>query len=347
MKHVLEPAFRDEQHGRYVARIRDSQALQKLNEMARDLAGLFLVVLVRINDRMVELHPAGGDGDLPPFCQVYRSSPLGEKRCRTCRSLVAFGACYRGPIEYACHGGVSVVAAPAVRRDGTRSERVVVASCSFAQHSRERGWSLAKKHANGLGLDLRRLKRAYFELPMVSEERRRIARGITGAAAALLGEFEDQAGTDLDDNSKASNTQDLDSQLSRIGLTRDPSHKPEGGSVGSILVDHVIAMVKRDPSMPYHVSNVARAAHVTPNYFSALFAKHTGQTFSKFLSEQRVLYACDILRDIRLTVGEVAHRAGFRDSAYFSRRFKEVMGIAPSAWRAQIPDSEFDQIPLD
>jgi AraC-like DNA-binding protein len=347
MKHVSVPAFRDEQHECYVGRIRDSQALQKLNELARDLAGLFLVVLVRIDDRMVELHPAGGDEDLPPFCQVYRSSTLGEKRCRTCRSLVAFGACYRGPIEYACHGGVSVVAAPAVRRDGTRSERVVVASCSFAQHSRERGWSLAKKHAYGLGLDLRRLKRAYFELPAVSEERRRIARGITDAAAALLGEFEDQAGADLDDNNKASNTQDFDSQLSRIGLTRDPSHKREGGSVGSILVDHVIAMVKRDPSMPYHVSNVARAAHLTPNYFSALFAKHTGQTFSKFLSEQRVLYACDILRDIRLTVGEVAHRAGFRDSAYFSRRFKEVMGIAPSAWRAQIPDSEFDQIPLD
>jgi len=58
-----------------------------------------------------------------------------------------------------------------------------------------------------------------------------------------------------------------------------------------------------------------------------------------FLSEQRVLHACELSRDIRLTVGDVARRAGFRDPAYFSRRFKEVTGTAPADWRVRILDS--------
>ena len=340
MKYAASSPAGDENLRRFTERIRSSRALQKLNEVAQSLSGLFLVILVRIDDQMVELFPAGGEGGLPSFCRVFRETVLGQKRCLTCRSLVAFGACYRGLIEYACHGGVSVVAAPAVRRDGTRSERVVVASCAFAQQSHARGWPLAKEHAGHLGVDMKELKRAYFELPAATEEKQQFARGITDAAASLVGEFEDQLENEPEGRQVAGDG--LDSFWTAIGLTRDRSYKQEGGSVGSVLVDQVIAMVKRDPSMPYHVSSIARAAHVTPNYFSALFSKHTGQTFRVFLSEQRVLYACDLLRDIRLTVADVAGRAGFHDPAYFSRRFKEVTGSAPTDWRTRTLEQGLD-----
>ena len=319
----------------FAERIQNDGALRKLNEISQNLSGLFLVILVRVANQMVELYSAGGEGEFPHFCQVYRGSAEGEMRCRTCRSQVAFSACYRGLIEFACHGGVSVIAAPVTRRDGTRSDRIVVASCSFAQQSHERGWSLVRKHANHQGMDIKELKRAYFELPTVSEERRNLARGITEAAASLLGTYEEQFACDPDGASTARIGQDLDSCWPGFGLTRDPSYKPQGGSVGSILVDQVIALVRRDPSLPYSVSSIARSAHVTPNHFSTLFSKHTGQTFRTFLSEQRCLLARELLRDIRVPVSEVAHRVGFRDSAYFSRRFKAVIGSSPTEWRVR------------
>ena len=331
--------------------IRGDRALQKLNELAKDITGLFLVVLVRIDDQLVELYPAGGETELPPFCQVYRSASQGMRRCLTCRSLVAFGACYRGLIEYACHGGVSVIAAPAMRRDGMVSRRVVVASCSFAHSSHATGWPLVKTHAQGLGARLKELRRAYSELPVVTEQLRHVARGITEVAASMVGEIEEKLEREnrsdehaASDGKQRGNT-DLQGLWSPLGLARDRSFKQEGKPAGSVLVDLVVAMVKRDPSMPYSVTNIARAARVTPNHFSMLFSKHTEQTFQAFLTEQRIRRACDLLRNLSLDIAEVAHRSGFPDPAYFSRRFKRATGSTPTDWRTNLPRSEVDRTP--
>ncbi|MCC6489414.1 MAG: helix-turn-helix domain-containing protein [Candidatus Hydrogenedentes bacterium] len=320
--------------------LREDAALGKLNDICQELSGLTLVILMRVDNEIVELHPAGRDECLPEFCQAYRSTVRGEERCRTCRSLVAFSACYRGLVEFACHGGVSVIAAPAVRRDGTRSERIVVAACLFAQQPHDQGWPLIRKYARDLGPNLKRLKQAYFELPAMSSERLHTVREVTEAAALLAGAAEELFESDLGQSGTNRAAQDLESCWPGIELTRDPSYKPQGGSVGSVLVGQVTAMVKRDPSMPFTVKSVAEAAHVTPNHFSMLFRKHTGQTFREFLSEQRCFLACDLLRDVRIPVGEVARRAGFRDSAYFSRRFKTVTGKSPTEWRLSTAEFE-------
>ncbi len=46
-----------------------------------------------------------------------------------------------------------------------------------------------------------------------------------------------------------------------------------------------------------------------------------------------MLEAARLLRFTDLTVGEVAHRAGFADPLYFSRAFKRHAGEAPMAYR--------------
>ena len=46
-----------------------------------------------------------------------------------------------------------------------------------------------------------------------------------------------------------------------------------------------------------------------------------------------MLEAARLLRFTDLTVGEVAHRAGFTDPLYFSRAFKRHAGEPPMAYR--------------
>lgn len=330
---MYEPDGSPNSYRDFTEGIRKCRALRELNESLQRLTGLQLLILLRLSDRLVEVHPAGCDVDLPPFCKEFRSTPQGRDKCLTCRSLIAFGACYRGRIEFACHGGLTVIAAPAVRHDGSYSKRAVIVACAFTHESRERGWCSVRTLAARLGIDLRNLKRGYDSFPSSSEEARNVVHEICGVGAALVGDLEERFLGDLIDDAQSGQVQDVDSVWPAIGLTRDRSYRPEGGSVGSLLVEHVIAMVKRDPSMPFHVSSVARAAHVSANYFSALFRRHTGQTFGEFLTEQRILRACELLPDVRLTVGEVSRCAGFHDPAYFSRRFKEVMGKSPTEWR--------------
>lgn len=335
MRDLSEPNPSLRSSRNFAVGIRNCRALRELNDSSKRLTGLQLIVLIRTGNSVVELHPAEGEYALPLFCQAYRSTPQGLQKCRTCRSLIAFGACYRGLIEFACHGGLSVIAAPAIRHDGSRSKCAVLVACAFTHQSRERGWDCVRRHATEPGMNLNTLRKGYDRLPVVSHESLRVSREICGIGAVLLGELEERLLIEHEDYEKSNQYGASSPVWPDLAAARDPSFKPEHGSIGSPLVDYVIAMVAHDPTMPHSVSAIARDAHVTPNHFSMLFKKHTGLTFREYLSKQRIHHSCELLHDVRLSVAQVAIRAGFRDPAYFSRRFREVMGTSPTNWRLE------------
>jgi AraC family transcriptional activator of pobA len=49
-----------------------------------------------------------------------------------------------------------------------------------------------------------------------------------------------------------------------------------------------------------------------------------------------MLEAARLLRFSEMSVGEIAHRAGYGDQLYFSRAFKRQFGEAPSAYRERL-----------
>lgn len=81
---------------------------------------------------------------------------------------------------------------------------------------------------------------------------------------------------------------------------------------------------------------IARAAHMSPNHFSALFHQHMGQSFSTYVAWMRISLAQELLRDFTLSIREVAERAGFDDANYFARRFRQKTGLSPRRWRSAL-----------
>jgi AraC-like DNA-binding protein len=325
---------------RFTAEACASPILGRLDAMARELAGAMLVVYLRSRDRVLALYPAATPGSFPEFCDVIRETLEGRRHCATCRSLVTLGACYRGMLEYRCHGGISIVAAPALRPDGTPSRSVAVAACAFAQEDRREGWAATREDSRPLGVDLVALRRAYNHLPVLTSERLRLAKSIVGVTAAAVGEIRRSAagrpGRPIDgpDNGAGDSLLDvLERDLSAaLYLSRDRAPDNEEGQ-GSSLVEHVRLMVCRDPELPYSVAGIAKAARITPNHFSALFRKHTGRTFVSFVREERLRLAQELLRDLTLNVSEVAQRCGFSDPGYFTRCFRKYVGATPGRWR--------------
>lgn len=81
------------------------------------------------------------------------------------------------------------------------------------------------------------------------------------------------------------------------------------------------------------LEEVASVAHMTVQSFCRYFKKRTRKTYVQFLTEMRVSYACKQLQQEDLTITNICHMAGFNNLSNFNRKFKEVMGLTPSAYR--------------
>jgi two-component system response regulator YesN len=78
------------------------------------------------------------------------------------------------------------------------------------------------------------------------------------------------------------------------------------------------------------IQRVANAVGLSYTWFSSMFKKETGQTFNNFLLNARIEYAKYLLDKKACKIYEVAEISGFRDSQYFSKVFKKIVGMTPT-----------------
>ena len=81
------------------------------------------------------------------------------------------------------------------------------------------------------------------------------------------------------------------------------------------------------------LQSISKEFDINANYVSQLFKKEMGTTFTEYLTNLRIDYACKLLATTALTLIEIAEKSGYDDYFYFSRIFKKVKGISPSAYR--------------
>ena len=61
----------------------------------------------------------------------------------------------------------------------------------------------------------------------------------------------------------------------------------------------------------------------------------TGKTPLQFIRDIKIELACQMLKNHTTSVSEVANRLGYTDSDYFSKTFRESVGMSPSDWQRQ------------
>jgi len=76
--------------------------------------------------------------------------------------------------------------------------------------------------------------------------------------------------------------------------------------------------------------DVAARCGLSPFRFSRLFKETFGLTFRDYLIDYRLKEAYRLLENPTVTVADVAFAVGFHDPSYFTRIFKQRLGIAPS-----------------
>ena len=70
------------------------------------------------------------------------------------------------------------------------------------------------------------------------------------------------------------------------------------------------------------------------NHLSENFKQVTGINFVKYVARTRFANACDLLRNPKLRISEIAFAAGFQSLSQFNRVFKRFSGKSPTQYRA-------------
>src|ERR1044072_3690704 len=74
------------------------------------------------------------------------------------------------------------------------------------------------------------------------------------------------------------------------------------------------------------LTKVARVVNMNANYLSENFKQVTGINFVQYVARKRFANACDLLRNPKLRISEIAFAGGFQSLLPFNRGFKRVLG---------------------
>ncbi|WP_438434287.1 response regulator [Gorillibacterium sp. sgz500922] len=80
-------------------------------------------------------------------------------------------------------------------------------------------------------------------------------------------------------------------------------------------------------------AEIAAGVYLSPTYVSLLFKQETGETLFEYLTKVRIERAKELLLDPQTKFYEVSEAVGYSDPSHFSKVFKKMTGLTPSAFR--------------
>ncbi len=83
------------------------------------------------------------------------------------------------------------------------------------------------------------------------------------------------------------------------------------------------------------LARLAQEAHMSVNYFSALFSQTMNCTVTEYLIRLRLKNACTLLSTTQNSILSIAMESGFDNISYFNRVFRKNFGVSPKAYRKQ------------
>lgn len=101
-------------------------------------------------------------------------------------------------------------------------------------------------------------------------------------------------------------------------------------SIGNYQIDSVRRYIRDHLQEELSVESLAREFHYSRTRLSVLFKEATGKTLNEYITSERISKAKHLLVEGKLTMTQISRAVGYSSPQYFSRRFTQQVGCAPS-----------------
>ncbi len=112
-----------------------------------------------------------------------------------------------------------------------------------------------------------------------------------------------------------------------------PPHSMPAGDTTSKYVDTVINYIKDHLEERLSIQSLSSMIHLSPNYLGKIFFQKTGIFINQYITTCRINKACELLHQTDLPINVIGERVGVPNPHYFSKLFRDNMGMSPSKYR--------------
>lgn len=90
--------------------------------------------------------------------------------------------------------------------------------------------------------------------------------------------------------------------------------------------------IQKEFNHKHTLESLGEKFHLNPNYICNLFSKHYNTTLTRYLTEIRMNYALEKMKNTSKSYKEIAIECGYTDYYYFSKVFKSFYGASPTKY---------------
>lgn len=182
----------------------------------------------------------------------------------------------------------------------------------------------------------------FFDVPELRKIKGMLRRAENGIK--LIGNIRDTVAQQMTDMEKQSQTQRLFTFLSILDKISNAKGTKPLSSEGILeaydrhdderlkKVHQYIITHFRDAIT---LQSISRIANMSPTAFCRFFKQRTRKTFSTFVSEVRIGYACQQLQSGDSKIADICYESGYGNLSNFNKQFKSVMRMTPQEYRGK------------
>ncbi|MBY0216076.1 PocR ligand-binding domain-containing protein [Paenibacillus illinoisensis] len=329
--------------------------LNKWKRLQDSLANVTKLAILTVDYKGI---PVTSHSSCQAFCQNVRKDPELLPYCQKCDSRGGLEAVrLNEPYVYLCHFNIIDIAIP-ITIDGKYIGAVMAGQVKLADP--EKGTDLeqivSSKNVPMHEAKLQELQDDYDQLPVMTyEEIVKISNMLSLLCNYIVEEalnknllvemFEKASGSQESVNLSTilpgysiRNIESIKKEMTNAIADAYLKNSPSDNVCTSPALQPAFEYIHSHKSEQVTLKHMADLCHLSPSYFSRLFAKETGENFTTYLAKLKIKWAKQLLEVTDMPISQISDELGFNESGYFIKIFKKFEEITPALYRKYIQE---------